>query len=461
MSTADASLQTSPPSPPQAGLESGRLDAKTGAIVFLAFAAAYFCSALVRAITATLAPVLTQDFSLHARDLGLLAGGYFLGFAATQLPLGTWLDRHGPKRVILCFLALSVVGCLAFSLATSFAWLLASRVLVGMGVSACLMAPLTGYRRWYEPATVLRANSWMLMTGSLGMLASTLPVQWLMPLTGWRPMFWILAAMILLSMAALAWVVPTWQLQKQAPTLVASRTTLPPGGAGLARGGPSLRPVASIDSHVEEAGYAPIWRSRYFRKMTPLAFFNYGGLVAVQTLWAGPWMIRVAGYTPLEAATGLFYINASMLVTFWSWGMVNPWLARHGWNATRLITRGVPFSLAVLAFNIAAGTSTGWLGWALFCVACSVMGLAQPAVGMAFKPALAGRALSAYNLMIFAGVFTMQWGIGLLIDVFAALGLAQVASFQAAMAVFLCCCIASYGYFLSVRADNSVEPQNP
>lgn len=435
MSTADASLQTSPPGPPQAGAEHGRLDAKTGAIVFLAFAAAYFCSALVRAITATLAPVLTQEFSLHARDLGLLAGGYFLGFAATQLPLGTWLDRHGPKRVILCFLAVSVLGCLAFSLSTSFAWLLASRVLVGMGVSACLMAPLTGYRRWYEPATVLRANSWMLMTGSLGMLASTLPVQWLMPLTGWRPLFWILAAMLLLSMAALAWVVPTWQLDKEHESIDAAAP-------------------AAADA---DTGYAPIWRSRYFRKMTPLAFFNYGGLVAVQTLWAGPWMIRVAGYTPLEAATGLFYINATMLVTFWSWGMVNPWLARQGWHATRLIAWGVPFSLIVLAFNIAAGASTGWLGWALFCMGCSVMGLAQPAVGMAFKPSLAGRALSAYNLMIFAGVFTVQWGIGLLIDVFAAMGLAQVASFQAAMGVFLCCCIASYGYFLSVNADNSPQ----
>jgi len=181
------------------------------------------------------------------------------------------------------------------------------------------------------------------------------------------------------------------------------------------------------------------------------------GLVAVQTLWAGPWMIRVSGYTPLEAATGLFYINATMLVTFWSWGMVNPWLSRHGWGATRLITWGVPFSLTVLAINIAAGPSTGWLGWALFCMGCSAMGLAQPAVGMAFKPSQAGRALSAYNLMIFAGVFTMQWGIGLLIDVFAALGLAQVASFQAAMGVFLCCCIASYGYFISVKADNSPQ----
>jgi MFS family permease len=414
----------------------GRLDSKTGVIVFLAFAAAYFCSALLRAITATLSPVLTQDFSLHARDLGLLAGGYFLGFAATQLPLGNWLDRHGPKRVILYFLSLAVLGCLAFSVASSFAWLLAARVLVGMGVSACLMAPLTGYRRWFDAAVLLRANSWMLMTGSLGMLASTLPVQWLMPITGWRPLFWILAAMILLSMAAIAWVVPPWRLNSSVGTIERS------AGPSHASSAPS------------GASYAPIWRSRYFRKMVPLAFFNYGGLLAVQTLWAGPWMVKVAGYTPLEAATGLFYINATMLVTFWSWGMLNPWLAQRGWSVNRLIGWGVPFSLVLLAFNILAGASTGWPGWALYCMASSVMGLAQPAVGMAFPASLAGRALSAYNLVIFAGVFVMQWGIGLLIDAFAAMGLAPVASFQSAMAVFLCCCIASHGYFLSVKADN-------
>ena len=417
---------------------SEKLDAKAGMIVFLVFAAAYFCSAMLRAITATLAPVLTPEFGLHARDLGLLAGGYFLGFAVIQLPLGAWLDRYGPKKVILYFLALAVVGCLAFSVAKSFWGLLAARVLTGVGVSACLMAALTGYRRWFHPPALLRANSWMLMTGSLGMLASTLPVQWLMPLTGWRPLFWILAGLILLSMAAIAWKVPV--LRDNMPLSLAI-----------------VRPVAVVAVPLKAVGYGPVWRSRYFRKMAPLAFFNYGGMVAVQTLWAGPWMVRVTGDTPLQSATGLFYINASMLVTFWSWGMVNPWLARHGWHATRLIAWGVPLSLATLTFNIVAGSATGWPGWALFCVTTSVMGLAQPAVGMSFHASLAGRALSAYNLVIFAGVFVVQWSLGLLIDGFAGLGLTQVAGFQAAMAVFLCCCMAAYAYFLSVKADNSAQ----
>ena len=79
-------------------------------VVFVVFALAYFLSTLIRAITATLAPTLVQEFALNARDLGLLAGGYFLGFAATQLPLGSWLDRFGPKKVVLGFLSIAVVG---------------------------------------------------------------------------------------------------------------------------------------------------------------------------------------------------------------------------------------------------------------------------------------------------------------------------------------------------------------
>lgn len=67
---------------------------------------------------------------------------------------------------------------------------------------------------------------------------------------------------------------------------------------------------------------------------------------------------------------------------------------------------------------------------------------------MEFSPALAGRALTAFNLVLFSGVFVVQWGIGLLIDGFMALGLAEVASFRCAMAVFLACSVISYGHFL-------------
>ena len=399
------------------------LSRRTAVAVFLAFAFAYFFSALVRAITATLSSTFTHEFALSAQELGLLAGGYFFGFAATQLPLGTWLDRYGPKKVILGFLVVAVAGCVAFSLATSFSGLLAARVLCGVGVSACLMAPLTGFRRWLDPTAQLRANSWMLMTGSFGMVAATLPVQLLMPVMGWRPLFWGLAVAIGVAMAVIAWRVPHWE-------------------------------AAPADPGKRLGSYREVWSHRYFRRMAPIGFFSYGGMIAIQTLWAGPWMVRVAGYEPLQAATGLFIINVSMLCTFWSWGMLNPWLARQGLSTDRLIARGLPLSFLVLAIIIIAGPAAGAGAWALFCITSTFVSLAQPAVGMVFSPALAGRGLSAYNLVIFGGVFVVQWGIGLLIDGFLATGLNEVASFRAAMTVFLVCSIISYGYFMLAK-DNS------
>ena len=74
------------------------------AVIFGAFAFTYFLSALLRAVTATLAPVFSAELGLRASDLGLLAGAYFLGFASMQLPLGTALDRYGPRRTLLALL---------------------------------------------------------------------------------------------------------------------------------------------------------------------------------------------------------------------------------------------------------------------------------------------------------------------------------------------------------------------
>lgn len=387
--------------------------------VFLAFALAYFLSALIRAVTATLSPVLSAELSLQASDLGLLAGGYFFGFALTQLPLGSWLDRYGPRRVILAFLGVAVLGCVAFAMASSFTGLLAARVLTGMGVSACLMAPLTGYRRWLQPATQMRANSWMLMTGSLGMVASTLPVQWLMPVLGWRGLFWLLSALVLLSMLVLAALVPRWRSEN-----------------------------ALLVAEPESSGYGFIWRHPYFRQMAPIGFVNYGGMVAVQTLWAGPWMVQVAGYTPQRAAVGLFAINLCMLLSFWLWGMVNPHLARRGIRAERLIAWGLPLSFIALAAIVVLGPGAGWPLWAAFCVSSTFVSLSQPAVALAMPAAAAGRALSAYNLVIFAGVFLVQWAIGGLVDAFGLLGWDTLARFRGAITVFGLCCAAAYGVFL-------------
>ncbi len=399
--------------------------ARTAVAMFVAFAFAYFLSALLRAVTATLAPAFSSELGLSAGDLGLLAGAYFLGFSLTQLPLGQALDRFGPRRVLLVLLSVAVLACMAFALARTLAWLWLARALIGVGVSACLMAPLTAYRHRFGELAQLRANSWMLMTGSLGMLASTLPVQWLLPILGWRGLFWWVAGLLLVAMAVIVWLVPS------------DERTAPP----------------SQQTSPAAPSYGAIFRHPYFLRLAPLAFVLYGGLVAVQSLWAGPWLTVVAGRSPGEAAQGLFFINLAMLIAFFSWGVVMPRMRQRGFTVNGLITLGVPLALGLLALAVALGPSAGAATWAAWCVSCTVVSLSQPAVAQVFPPALAGRALSAFNLVIFAGVFCVQWGIGLAIDGLTSSGWARPDAVRAAFALFGLCSTASYVWFLLRRGE--------
>ena len=389
-------------------------------VLFVSFAFAYFLSALLRAVTATLAPVLSAELGMSSAELGLLAGAYFLGFATMQLPLGRALDRFGPRSVLVGFLTVAVLACIAFALARSFGALLAARALIGVGVSACLMAPLTAYRLRFSAAAQLRANSWMLMTGSLGMLASTLPVQWLLPLLGWRGLFWLAAALLAVAVLLIWWSVPR---------------DVTPGDGASGKAAIGIR-------------YRDIFRHDHVVRLVPLAFVVYGGLVAVQSLWAGPWLTDVAGLDAVGAAQGLFAINLAMLAAFFGWGVAMPRLAKWGWDADRLIMWGVPLSLVLLFAAVALGPDAGAAMWAAWCVSCTCISLSQPAVAMSFPTAAAGRVLSAYNLVIFLGVFCVQWGIGLILDALSAMGWPRVAAFQAAFALFAVACTLAYAWFV-------------
>ena len=80
-------------------------------------------------------------------------------------------------------------------------------------------------------------------------------------------------------------------------------------------------------------------------------------------------------------------------------------------------------------------------------MSCTCVTLAQPVMAMVFPPHLAGRAMSAYNLLVFAGVFVVQWGIGLLIDAARARGADDLLAFRVAFSVFGALGVLSYAVY--------------
>ena len=394
--------------------------------VFFVFAFGYFISCLLRAITATLSPVLTSEFNLLAADLGLLAGGYFLGFACMQIPLGYLLDKYGPKKIVTSFLLIALIGIISFALAKSFSGLLISRILIGVGVSACLMAPLTGYRIWYAENQQQRANSWMLMVASLGFLSSTLPVQLLLPSFGWRWIFGGIALLTFLSILLMLLFIPSWNLNKN----------------------------RVLENSEKTGSLSDVWKNRFFISVIPMGLFNYGGLMAIQTLWAGPWMIRVSGYTPLESATGLFWINVTMLISFFLWGYFLPKINSIGFSATRILKLGLPVGFLVMLTIIILGPKAGAFHITMFILSSIFLSVTQPAVGLSFAGHSAGKALTSFNLLIFAGTFVMQWLMGFVIDIVKSLGHSEIFAFKSAFSVFLILSIISYIFFLVLNKKN-------
>jgi len=185
-----------------------------------------------------------------------------------------------------------------------------------------------------------------------------------------------------------------------------------------------------------------------------MGFFNYGGLFAIQTLWAGPWMVKVSGYTPEESANGLFIIYLSLLFSFLTWGYFVPKFSKNVSDAIRLLKFGAPLNLIVLAFIIYLGPKAGAFHWALFAVSSVFLSLSQPAVGMAFSLSNAGKALTSFNLLLFIGAFALQWIIGVIIDLTMNLGFSEILGFRFAMIFFLLTSFFSYLFFLIKNFKN-------
>ena len=159
------------------------------------FAAGYFVSFLLRNVNAIIAADLSAGLGLSAADLGLLTAAYFLTFASIQLPLGILLDRYGSRRVEALLLIIAGLGCVGFAIGDNLVELVVARALIGLGVSACLMASFKVLAVWYSPERLPSLNAAVMVAGGLGALAATTPLARVVDVLGWRDMFFVLAGL--------------------------------------------------------------------------------------------------------------------------------------------------------------------------------------------------------------------------------------------------------------------------
>lgn len=393
--------------------------------VFACFAAAYFLSYSMRSVNAVIAPELVGDFELGNAQLGSLSAAYFFGFAALQLPLGIWLDRFGARRTNACLLVIAAAGCATFALAQNFATLWVGRGLIGAGVAGALMSALKGYRFWYPAQQQQQLAAWMLVVGTAGALAVTVPVQAALPLAGWRGVFWLVAALMLASAAAL------WALLPR----------------------DEERAVHPAEPGSVWNGYREVFSDRYFWRYAPLAMLVQGSFLSMQSLWAGPWFVRVLGMSSEQSAGALFAFNLALLVGYLGLGALLPALTQRGWTTLRLVTASTALILALQAAIALVDAHWAWLLWLAFALANTGLIIVQPHVCTTFPGALTGRAYTAFNLLIFCGVFACQWLFGVTVDLFRAAGFVEQVAFRHSMLAWVLVQAVPFALLLAWRAQ--------
>ncbi len=416
------------------------LEGKIGRRVVLIFAAAYVLSYAFRAINAVIAPALMEDLQLSNADLGLLTSAYFLGFASMQLPLGSWLDKYGARRTESALLLFAAVGAAIFAMSSTLTGLWIGRAMIGVGVSSCLMAPLKAYRVWYPAERQSQLGSWMLVFGTCGALTTTMPVAAILPIISWRGVFWIMSGLILLATALLFFKLKPIETEINARQLASQRDNTTGDTASLA------------------TGYSAIFASPYFRRMALLGAIHQGGFMAMQTLWAGPWMVRVLGLSLDQTSQVLFLFNFTLLLSY----LVLSWWApryvsfndKPGIPVLKAVSIGLAGAVIVQALMVFYVTSWSWILWVPFAILVTVTTLAQMHVSLAFPPQQAGRANSAFNLTLFIGAFSIQWGIGLLIDLFMMQGWSQSDAMRLSWGLYVLLQLAVLIVFVKSRAES-------
>ncbi len=349
-------------------------------------------SYLLRGANAIIEKDLVAEIGLGPAELGLVTAAYLGAFAVFQLPLGILLDKFGPRRVQILLLSVAAAGILVFSFGQDAETLVVGRALIGLGFAGGLMASFKAVVIWIpEPRRAL-ANALVMSSGAIGLLLATEPLEFVTQLFGWRDVFIALAGVTFFVAFLIFSVVPEKRSTVRAETFAN-----------------------------QFRGVGAIFSDRSFWAITPLLATTAGSHIAIQTLWAGPWLRDVGRLEAEAVAAHLLMMAIAFFVGILLTGVVADGLVRRGAN---LLSVMMFFLLAYIGSQV--GIVLGMTGdfllpqWFAFGMLGQAAILAYPWLATHYGAAQSGKAQTAVNLTIFGAAFALQYVIGAIIEQFPA-----------------------------------------
>ncbi|MDF1677186.1 MAG: MFS transporter [Legionellaceae bacterium] len=114
-------------------LSKAKRAALVGWIICAMGAVFYSYEYLLRIMPSVMEPELRAHFGLSATGFGVFSAFYYYAYVPMQLPVGVFMDRWGPRRLLTLACAVSVLGIWIFAGTTIVSFAAAGRLLTGFG----------------------------------------------------------------------------------------------------------------------------------------------------------------------------------------------------------------------------------------------------------------------------------------------------------------------------------------
>lgn len=299
-------------------------------LAFAVFAAIYFFVYFHRVSTSVIAPDLLASFQASATALGFMSSMYFYLYSFEQPLVGYLSDVLGARRVIGFWSLIAAAGCLLFGLAPTMTWAAAGRGLIGFGVGGVYVPAMKALSQWFLKRDLGAMTGCLIAVGNVGALVATTPLAWLAGGWGWRSAFFVIGAVTLgLSLVALLFIRDPGNLPEDQS----------------ARGREMEAQVSISD----------VFASARFWIFAFIFFGVFGGSVALQGLWATPFVMSVLGFDQYRASL------VNMLIPL-GYIFGAPFF---GWLGDRLFRHRIDLIISLLAALTALWLAITFLGGTL------------------------------------------------------------------------------------------------
>ncbi len=341
----------------------------TGRWILVAATAASCMAFIDGSVLNVALPALQRDLGASGADLLWVLNGYLLVLAALILEGGALGDRLGRKRVSMAGVGLFAAASLACALAPGPAWLIAARVVQGVGGALLIPGSLALISAGFPADQRGQAiGTWSTAT-TLVSLGGPALGGWLADAGWWRGIFLLNLPLAAVALLVLWRKVPETRDPAAAPLDGAGAVLAALGLAGLtfglltapARGwasplawGPLAGGAGALALFVGVEARSPhpmlplgLFRSRTFSGANLLTLLLYGALTAAM-LFLSLNLVQVQGYSQLQA--GLAFTPLAGLIALLS-RPAGRWADRHG--PRPLLTAG----------PLAVAAGFGWLSF--------------------------------------------------------------------------------------------------